>query len=414
MTTPRPAALLFLRSLILAVGYFGAVVSVQAAPVVSNLTAAQRAGTKLVDISYDLAAPGFGSVAVTLEASSDGGATWTVPVASATGAVGGSVAPGTGKAIVWNAGVDWLGNYSTQMRFRVVADDLVPQGFSLIPVGSFAMGRTSGDADAEAPPITVTVSPFYMQQTETTKAQWDEVRTWGLSNGYTDLAAGSGKAPNHPVQTVSWWDVVKWCNARSEKEGLTPVYTVSGAVMRTGTTEPVANWSANGYRLPTEAEWEKAARGGVSGKRFPWGTDTISHAQANYRVYSSNGTTNFYSYDMETRPPATGTEYYHPSYKAGGTPYNSPVGSFEANGYGLYDMAGNVWEWSWDWYGFSYYATSNETTDPRGPASGSDRVYRGGSWSSVAYSARCAARNYEAPGGTRNVIGFRPVRSSVP
>jgi formylglycine-generating enzyme required for sulfatase activity len=109
-----------------------------AAPVVSNLTASQRGGTKLVDISYDLAAPGFGSVAVTLEASSDGGATWTVPVASATGAVGGSVTPGTGKAIVWNAGVDWLGNYSTQMRFRVVADDLV-----LIPGGSFAMGRVT-------------------------------------------------------------------------------------------------------------------------------------------------------------------------------------------------------------------------------------------------------------------------------
>jgi hypothetical protein len=137
MTTPRPTALLFLRSLILAVVWIGAVVSVQAAPVVSNLAAAQRAGTKLVDISYDLAAPGFGSVAVTLEASSDGGVNWTVPVASATGAVGESVAPGTGKAIVWNAGVDWLGNYSTQMRFRVVAED----GFSYIPGGSFAMGR---------------------------------------------------------------------------------------------------------------------------------------------------------------------------------------------------------------------------------------------------------------------------------
>jgi hypothetical protein len=128
MTANRPAALLFLRSLILAVAWGGAVVSVQAAPVVSNLTAAQRAGTKLVDISYDLAAPGFGSVAVTLEASSDGGATWTVPVASATGAVGGSVTPGTGKAIVWNAGVDWLGNYSTQMRFRVVADGTSVEG----------------------------------------------------------------------------------------------------------------------------------------------------------------------------------------------------------------------------------------------------------------------------------------------
>ena len=97
MNAPRPAALLFLRSLILAVAWGGAVVSVQAAPVVSNLTAAQRAGTKLVDISYDLAAPGFGSVTVSIEASSDGGATWTVPVTSATGAVGGIVTPGTGR-----------------------------------------------------------------------------------------------------------------------------------------------------------------------------------------------------------------------------------------------------------------------------------------------------------------------------
>ncbi len=371
--------------------------ALQAAPIVSNLTAAQRAGTKLVDISYDLAAPGFGSVAVTLEASSDGGATWTVPVASATGAVGGSVTPGTGKAIVWNAGVDWLGNYSTQMRFRVVAEG----GFSYIPGGSFAMGRTSGDTDADVPPITVTVSPFYMQQTETTKAQWDEVRTWALNNGYTDLAVGAGKALNHPVQTVRWWDVVKWCNARSEKEGLTPVYTVSGAVMRTGTTEPLANWSANGYRLPTEAEWEKAARGGVSGKRFPWGTDTISHAQANFR---NNGGETY----------ATGTTDFHPSYTTDGTPYTSPVRSFGANGYGLYDMSGNVWEWCWDWYDSSYYTTSNGTTDPRGPASGSLRVRRGGGWNDRAIGARCALRHFSTPGSPNINYGFRPVRSSLP
>jgi formylglycine-generating enzyme required for sulfatase activity len=308
-----------------------------------------------------------------------------------------------------------------------------PAVFSLIPGGSFTMGRTSGDMDPDAPSITATVSPFYIQQTETTKAQWDEVRNWAVNNGYTDLAAGAGKAANHPVQTVSWWDAVKWCNARSEKEGLTPVYTVSGAVMRAGTTAPTPNWSANGYRLPTEAEWEKAARGGVSGKRFPWGTDTISYAQANYQV-DSDGTTNLYSFDVEPPPPATETDwmgyYYHPSYTAGGKPYTSPVGSFGANGYGLYDMAGNVWEWCWDWYGADYYMTSAGTTDPRGPASGTIRVYRGGSRSNLARSAvrvyrgggwlydailaRCAFRAYFTPGYTSYGIGFRPVRSSVP
>ncbi len=275
-----------------------------------------------------------------------------------------------------------------------------PAGFSLIPGGTFTMGVTSGDTDANAPSITVTVSRFYIQQTETTKAQWDEVRTWGLSNGYTDLWEGEGKATNHPVQAESWWDVVKWCNARSEKEGLTPVYTVSGAVMRTGETAPTPNWSANGYRLPTEAEWEKAARGGVSGKRFPWGTDTISHAEANY--YGSL----YYAYDQSP------INNHHPTYAAGGEPYTSPVGSFAANGYGLYDMAGNVREWCWDWYGSDYYATSSGTTNPRGPASGSYRVSRGGGWDDYAWAVRCAYRRASTPGYTAP-LGFRPARSAT-
>ncbi len=275
-----------------------------------------------------------------------------------------------------------------------------PPGFSLIPGGSFAMGRTSGDTDSNAPPITVTVSPFYIQQTEATKAQWDEVRTWGRRNGYTDLADGDGKASNHPVHSVSWYEVVKWCNARSEKEGLTPVYTMGGAVMRTGTREPMANWGANGYRLPTEAEWEKAARGGVSGKRFPWGTDTISHAQANFR---NNGGEAY----------ATGAMDHHPSYTSGRTPFTSPVGNFAANGYGVYNMAGNVWEWCWDWYGSRNYTTSNGTTDPRGGTSGSVRVLRGGSWNDHAVGACCAIRGYYTPGYASYYNGFRPARSAI-
>jgi hypothetical protein len=172
--------------------------------------------------------------------------------------------------------------------------------------------------------------------------------------------------------------------------------------MRTGTTEPAANWSANGYRLPTEAEWEKAARGGVEGKRFPWGTDTISHAQANYYGDSA------YAYDLSP------FNNYHPTYRTGEQPYTSPVGSFEANGYGLYDMAGNVWECCGDWYGVDYYTTSNGTTDPRGAAAGSRRVYRGGSWIDYAIIGRAALRYSDAPGVRSGSIGFRPARSGSP
>jgi formylglycine-generating enzyme required for sulfatase activity len=378
---------------------------IQAAPVVNNITANQRPGTKLVDITYDLEAIGWSGVAVSLQVSSDAGATWTVPVVTVSGAIGANVAPGIGKAITWDAGTDWPRNYSTQMRFRVTADDGVTPlaGFSYIPPGSFTMGRTSGDSDVDAPPVSVTISGFYIQQTETTKALWDEVRAWGLTNGYTDLAAGGGKASSHPVQTVSWWDVVKWCNARSEKEGLAPCYKVSGSVMKTGSSVPDVDWAANGYRLPTEAEWEKAARGAVTGKRFPWGDNTINHSNANYLANSSTLSYDTSGYTVDT---------YHPSYANGSQPYTSPVASFGQNAYGLFDMSGNVWEWCWDWYVSSYYATSAGTTDPRGPPSGTRRVYRGGAANSPASRLRCALRigNLGAPSYADTGVGFRAVR----
>jgi formylglycine-generating enzyme required for sulfatase activity len=293
-----------------------------------------------------------------------------------------------------------------------------PDGFALIPAGSFQMGDQSNPLvglGGELPVHSVSVSAFYMGKYEVTKELWDAVRAWGLTNGYTDLPVGNGsfasKGANHPVHSITWYDMVKWCNARSQKEGLTPCYTVSGATYKTGQSAPVCNWSENGYRLPTEAEWEKAARGGVAGKNFPWGTDTITHSQANYNVISSNGTTNDYNYDLTPRPGYLIEYYYHPTYAVGGEPYSSPVGSFAPNGYGLYDMAGNKWEWCWDWYG-SYAAGSQ--TDPSGPSSGSNRVRRGGSWYTSASSCRTAFRVSSNPTGTISYIGFRIARSSVP
>ena len=132
-----------------------------------------------------------------------------------------------------------------------------PSGFSAIQAGSFQMGNAMA-ADTEitnAQIRTVTVSKFYIGRNLVTKAEWDEVRTWGLAHGYTDLTAGAGKAPNHPVYSIDWYEIVKWCNARSEKDGLTPCYTLNGTVYRTTESKAlICNWAASGYRLPTEAE----------------------------------------------------------------------------------------------------------------------------------------------------------------
>jgi formylglycine-generating enzyme required for sulfatase activity len=272
-----------------------------------------------------------------------------------------------------------------------------------IPAGSFQMGDVFTEGQSHELPVhTVNLSAYRIGETEVTWAQWQEVRDWAVNNGYTDLAGvGDGKGLDHPVYNVSWYDAVKWCNAASEKVGFEPVYLLSdgGAVYRTGEEAPFTDYSKSGYRLPTEAEWERAARGGLEGKRFPWG-DTISHAEANYRA---NG--NAYSYDVSGYKNYT----YHPDYDEGGFPYTSPVGSFVANGYGLYDMAGNVWEWCGDWYGSGYYGSS-AASDPTGPDSGSFRVIRGGDWLNRAIICRVTSRSINVPSIRDNNIGFRLAR----
>ena len=283
----------------------------------------------------------------------------------------------------------------------------VPSGMVLIPAGDFVMGNATnvfpageGGSD-ELPQHTVSISAFYMDQAEVTKAKWDEVYNWATNNGYGFDNSGSGKATNHPVHTVNWYDCVKWANARSEMEGMTACSTVSGEVFRAGTDIPVCDFVADGYRLPTEAEWEKAARGGAGNRRFPWtDTSTIQHTRANYYAWTAN-----YTYDTSA------TENYHPDYDSGGVPYTSPVGSFAPNGYGLYDMAGNLWEWCWDRYGSTYYGSS-PSEDPRGPASGSDRVRRGGNWNLYAFSCRVADRHLYSPGSGSSILGFRLVRAA--
>ena len=297
--------------------------------------------------------------------------------------------------------VDTLTGPGPQRYYRVMAFNATnapnsPTNMALIPAGTFEMGDTfSEGATYELPVHQVYVSAFYMDKYEVTKALWDRVIAWQGGNGYTYDNPGSGKAPNHPVQSIDWYDMVKWCNARSEREGRVPAYYTDAAltqVYKTGQAAPFVNWNA-GYRLPTEAEWEKADRGGASGHRFPWpDVDTISHSQANYFSDSS------YAYDVSP------TRGYNPAFNDGVMPYTSPVGSFAPNGYGLYDTAGNVWEWCWDWAG-NY--TALPQTDPRGPDTGSTRVGRGGNWNFYAEHCRAAYRFGNPPDYNATNIGFR-------
>jgi formylglycine-generating enzyme required for sulfatase activity len=293
---------------------------------------------------------------------------------------------------------------ASQRFYRVVAlASDSPRNMALIPASSFTMGNCMNTNDGypeELPLHTVYVSAFYVDRYLVTKALWDEVYQWAITNGYTFDYAGTGKATNHPVQTINWYDCVKWCNARSEKEGRGPAYyTESGLCVRyqTGQVNVQTNWVnwSSGYRLPTEAEWEKAARGGASGHRFPWAdADTITHSRANY-----NSTTN-YSYDISP------TRGLHPTFNDGVFPYTSPVGYFAANGYGLYDMTGNVHEWCWDWY--DLYSSGSQT-DSRGPATGTYRVIRGSGASYEAVYCRTAFRNGIKPIYTFGQLGFRSV-----
>ncbi|MCU1311486.1 MAG: Sulfatase modifying factor 1 precursor (C-alpha-formyglycine-rating enzyme 1) [Candidatus Angelobacter sp.] len=281
-----------------------------------------------------------------------------------------------------------------------------PAGMVLIPAGSFTIGNSIGDSDnTTANPTNVYVSAFYMDVNLVSLDQWQSVYTYATGVGYSFADAGTGKAANHPAQSMNWFDCVKWCNARSQQEGWTPVYYKDAGLTLVYTNGNVgtivyANWAASGYRLPTEAEWEKAARGGLNGRRFPWG-NLISANQADY----VGGTTNLY----DLGPVGTNAVGLIDGY-----PYTSPVGSFDVNGYGLYDMAGNVLEWCWDWYGAPPYQTGSPYlggTDPHGITTGVRRVERGGSWDfGGADAARTATRNFFNPANPANTIGFRCVK----
>lgn len=372
--------------------------------------------TVLLSVAHQLAAQGsppqaqffriWGQAATTITAlGPDGGLAWSNSQPGATITI---------QRCASLAGGDQWVNYLQIANAGSVGTNLLPglnptSGMALIPAGAFTMGDTL-DGETDAVPVNVTNSAFYMDTNLVSLSEWQSVYFYAINSGYGfTTEAGAGKAGNQPVEMVDWYDSVKWCNARSQQAGLTPVYYTDADLTQVytngETTNVFANWGANGYRLPTEAEWEKAARGGVGGQRFPLG-NTIDWNQANfYSLWFNNH--HVLSYDLA---PLIGSGhiglygFYDPAFD-GQVPYTSPVGSFAANGYGLYDMAGNVQEWCWDWYGTPYAGGM----DPHGPAIGTSRVLRGGLWFQVASLCRCANRSQVSPVNEDNGTGFRCV-----
>ena len=261
-----------------------------------------------------------------------------------------------------------------------------------IPAGSFSMGsarNTPSSLNIEYPAHQVTISAFLLGKYEVTQGQYFEVTNSRPSNFYTNqYDEGPDGWMTLPVEMINWYEAIAFCNRLSIKEKLSPVYRLKGSVNPDDWGDPpmaeAPEWDAvemisgaKGYRLPTEAEWEYAARGGdgTPGNFNHAGHNSADHVGWHY------GNSNFRIHETGKKPP---------------------------NGLDLHDMSGNVMEWCWDWLG-DYSGDSQN--NPTGPAKGMYRVIRGGAWSVAVHFARVAYRHSNLPYYRAVNLGFRVARS---
>ena len=286
----------------------------------------------------------------------------------------------------------------------VVVSIIVSLEMVWIPAGSFQMGSPAGESgrDSSETLHTVTLtSGFYMSNCQVTQEQYEAVMGYNPSffQGASHPPASGETQGRRPVEQVSWYDAIEFCNALSEQEGLTPYYDIDKMQEDPNNTNEydpykwliTTNSAANGYRLPTEAQWEYACR-----------VETTTAF--------NNGNND---YNDTAQVDEVAWHYYNSDYMT------HEVGKKAANVWGLYDMHGNVWEWCWDWYNAAYVSDSFQTRtkagatgdeDPAGASSGSSRVGRGGSWYGSAEYLRSAYRSFNDPYGRYGGIGFRLVR----
>ncbi len=236
---------------------------------------------------------------------------------------------------------------------------------ALIPAGNFEMGDAAASNEPnERPSRTVSLSPFYMGKTEVSQELYQSVM--GENPSHT-------KGDSRPVENITWYEALEFCNALSRRDGYTEVYTdITGNLN--------ADFTADGYRLPTEAEWEYACRAGTSTAYYT-GPSKADLEKAGWYSGNANGTTH-------------------------------DVRGLQANSHDLYDMHGNVFEWCWDRYAADYYQ-QGVNNNPLGPESGEERVCRGGSYFVFEYGCRSTFRSMLAPQYKSRDIGIRLVRSAL-